>query len=649
MKASMPWKIFVLFPLTLFALSCNSCSPKPESKQPAPPLSQATEKPPAASTLAIAGRMLDDADQATIRGYLQTVQEVKPKKFSVQWSPTVVPVSRDEAIRSLQRINEDGSLFTFASSEPVVAKLAPGRILWIYDIALRRIDSVVNLGEVTLVHTKPVALNEAMPESDIEFDTPTNFADSYGGMRQHLPKKPAPQKTSGLLRHPVFREVAFRANGQDDSKPKEPEQPNPENPDSSNEDEDDYGEVAATQDGYDGTILGFEYSIEYKVSPSRLTYELEARKEDEKGGSPESNEIHRDQRGEYFALLSEERNAVHEEKILAARLAVLDQQLNAAQARAVAVAGKTNTSFNATIIQLRGEKSAAYKEYNKWETEAEQDEADLKKLAAAGALAKKVFYIISDNVDIRFRSKVDLDRSVFSGNIQTAAGSLKEFAANFKNMRGNIEIEFVGRVGEPGSGAVSVPVVNLPIVMNIPVPVEGIPLVVQFASDFMVKVFLAGNHATQHFSTHFQFNGGAGLDSTSKGTTTEGNLSSTPPEVEDKIAMSPGTSGLVLAVQLPRFGLGIGFLGASGMAYMDLVHVLTMTNAPSIATLNPPCHRYTLNSIGSVGVDVSIMPIPFPLIQTIANKALSQRKEVWRAPEWKFIDPDIAMCKLSGD
>ncbi|MGH9496996.1 MAG: hypothetical protein ACRD3B_18510, partial [Candidatus Sulfotelmatobacter sp.] len=62
--------------------------------------------------------MLDGADQATIRAYLQTVQEVTPKKFSVQWSPNVVPVSRDEAVRSLQRINEDGSLFTFASSEP---------------------------------------------------------------------------------------------------------------------------------------------------------------------------------------------------------------------------------------------------------------------------------------------------------------------------------------------------------------------------------------------------------------------------------------------------------------------------------------------------------------------------------------------------
>ena len=58
-------------------------------------------KAPSGSTLGIAGQMLDGADQATIRTYLQTVQDVKPKKFSVQWSPDTVPVSRDEAMRSL--------------------------------------------------------------------------------------------------------------------------------------------------------------------------------------------------------------------------------------------------------------------------------------------------------------------------------------------------------------------------------------------------------------------------------------------------------------------------------------------------------------------------------------------------------------------
>ncbi|HEY1676701.1 MAG TPA: hypothetical protein VGG04_03270 [Candidatus Sulfotelmatobacter sp.] len=668
MKASMPAKTLLLLPLTLFALSCNSCSPKPTPQQQAtPPAAQEAGKSSPASTSAVATPMLDHADQATIRNYLQTVQEVTPKKFSVQWSADTVPVSRDEAMRSLQNINEDGSLYTFASSEPVVAKLAPGRILWIYDIALRRIDSVANLGDLTLVHTKPIALTEALPQSDIEFDTPVNFAAGYGAMRPHLPKQPAPQKTSGMIHSPAYREAALTEGGSDD--PKSKQQPDPENPPPPDPDEDDYGLVAATQNGYTGKIAGFEYSMQYKVSPNRLSYELQARKEEEKSGSPEGNETNRDEREEYFELMDEQRQAVHEEHLSYAQIAQLDQQIDAAnktlgisQGPATAqnppglgpnapppTASPTTARLYNDLKQYYNQKQNAIKEYEKSKKDAEEEEAKMKALASAGALAKQVFFIISDNLDVRFRSKVDLDRSAFSGNIQTAAGSLKQFGAHFKDMKGNIEFEVVARLGQPGNGAVSVPVVNLPVVMNIPVPVDGIPLVVQFAADFMVKLFLAGNHATHHFSTKFQFGGGAGLDSTSAGTTSEGNLSSSEPEVADKEAMSPGTSGLVVAVQLPRFGLGIGFMGASAMAYMDLVHVLTITNSAGVAALNPQCQRFTLDTVGSVGVDVAVMPIPFPLVQSVASHALSQRKEVWRrTPQWKVISPDIAMCRMSS-
>jgi hypothetical protein len=676
MNASIPPKAFLLFPLTLFALSCSSCSPKPAApQQAAPQQAQETGKSSGASASAVAAPMLEGADQATIRTYLQTVQEVKPKKFSVQWSPDTVPVSRDEAIRSLQSINEDGSLYTFISSEPLVAKLRPGRILWIYDIAVRRIDSVSNIGDVTIVHTKPVALNEAMPQADIEFDAPSNFGAAYGALRPHLPKQPAPQKTSGLTQHSLYREAAFEPDGPDERKPKQGEQPDQESPSSDQgEDEDDYGLVAATQDGFNGKVLGFEYSMEYKVSPSRLTYEFEARKEGEGSGSAENNEINRDHRLEYFELVDEQRRDIHEEHAWESRILQLDKEIAAEtqlgnqalgnqQGQGIAQnppalgpnppgpnASPAATKLYNDLKKYYDQKQQAIKEYEKWKAEVEKEDAKIKALAAAGALARRVFYIVSDNLDVRFRSKIDLDRAGFSGNIQTVGGSLKQFAAHFKDMRGNVELEFVGRLGQPGNGAVSVPVVNVPVVMNIPVPVEGIPLVVQFATNFMVKLFLAGNHATQHFTTKFQFGGGAGLDSTSKGTETEGNLSSSEPEVGEKIAMSPGTSGLVLAVQMPRFGLGVGFLGAQGMVYMDLVHVLTMTNSAAVATLNPPCHRYTFDSVGSVGVDFSMVPIPFPLLETVARHAMSQRKEVWRrTPQWKFIDPDIKMCRLGSD
>src|SRR5262249_57577549 len=73
----------------------------------------------------------------------------------------------------------DGATYVFASSEPVVAKLQPGKIVWIWGIAIRRIDRVGQLDDVTVVHTAAVPLSEAMTHADIEFETPLDFSTAY--------------------------------------------------------------------------------------------------------------------------------------------------------------------------------------------------------------------------------------------------------------------------------------------------------------------------------------------------------------------------------------------------------------------------------------------------------------------------------------
>lgn len=70
------------------------------------------------------------------------MKDVEPEVFDVQWNPSTVAVDREAAQRSLEEVSPDRSGFTFLSSEPVVARLHSGNILWIWDLALRRVDSV---------------------------------------------------------------------------------------------------------------------------------------------------------------------------------------------------------------------------------------------------------------------------------------------------------------------------------------------------------------------------------------------------------------------------------------------------------------------------------------------------------------------------
>jgi len=114
--------------------------------------------------------VLRGGDTEALRHYLQTVQELKPTKFEVQWNPATVAIDREAAIRSLRSVSRNGATFVFAASEPEVMKLKPGSILRVRDLALRKVDAVNTEGGLTTVHTAVVSLNEAMPNADIEFE-----------------------------------------------------------------------------------------------------------------------------------------------------------------------------------------------------------------------------------------------------------------------------------------------------------------------------------------------------------------------------------------------------------------------------------------------------------------------------------------------
>jgi hypothetical protein len=125
-----------------------------------------------------------------LRAYLSTVEEIKPKRFEVQWNPATVAIDKVAALRSLRAVSRDGSTLTFASDEPALAKLKPGSILWVWDIAVRKVDSVETFGGVTHVHTSVVTLTEAMPNARIEFEAPVKLQNYYP-QRKVEPPEPA--------------------------------------------------------------------------------------------------------------------------------------------------------------------------------------------------------------------------------------------------------------------------------------------------------------------------------------------------------------------------------------------------------------------------------------------------------------------------
>ncbi|MBS0578010.1 MAG: hypothetical protein JSR36_01960 [Proteobacteria bacterium] len=633
------------------ALGLHGCGRHPSSTPAA--AGSAPLAAPASASTALRGTFVFGADQAALRTYLQNVQEVKPPKFEVEWSKDVVPVSREEALRALRSVNADGSDFVFTSSDPVVQRLQPGKIVWIWGIAIRRIDRLGIFEDGTVVHTSAVPLSEALTRADIEFATPVDFGNAYGVYKPRI-QEPPPRTITRAARPSGFVPVRY---GPDPEPPPQGGPAGAEQPvDPGNQTMEQTAEsdmVAATGNGYTGTVAGFQFSMGYKVSQNTLHLELQGRKADENqpSGSNGSSELQGVAADRFYAFVEEQWHAQQDAKKSYDRVEHLETQiaqieaLKAGRGGDPQLSGMNPQALSTLLSEDEQQKLIAISDYRHAETLAEAARAKARAESARNDELLNLFLMVAENLDVRFRARADLERAALQAAIKLNGGSNAGTSVNFKDLKGTLDLELVARLGQGGNGGVSIPVAHVPVRFNIPVIVGGVPLVVQLGADFLAKIALAGNHAAHHFHAKFQFAGGAGtLASASSQTDSNGAFDDAPAQVEQPTLSSPGVSGTVLAVQIPRLGLGVGVFGIAAVGYVDHVVVLTMTNAAAVATLNPPCTRVTVDRIAHVGADVTTV-MPIPLVEQLLH-ALSWNKEVWRAKQWIRVDPDIKMCRI---
>jgi hypothetical protein len=186
----------------------------------------------------------------------------------------------------------------------------------------------------------------------------------------------------------------------------------------------------------------------------------------------------------------------------------------------------------------------------------------------------------------------------------------------------------------------------VPVQFNVPIPVGGVPFVVQLGSDFLITLSLSGLHASLAVDGQVAFKGDGGLTYAQGKATYDTSFSTSgDPQIGNFQGMSPGVSAVVLAIQLPRVGLGLGVFGVSSVAYMDVVNVVTMTQGGVVgAGLIPACKRMTYNAIGHVGVETNVIPLPFVDTSQVAG-ALTTKKEIFNSTT-KKLDPPIKACEI---
>ncbi|MEO8308494.1 MAG: hypothetical protein ABI616_10710 [Pseudomonadota bacterium] len=625
----MHWKGF--FGLVI-VLGLTGCSRKPES----PPASPASAAP---ALLAQSALVTGDAEG--LRSYLRSVEETPAKRFDVEWNPDVVAVDRASALRSLRGLSPDGATFRFVAGDPAFAELAPGRILFLWGIAVRRVRAVQTVDDELVVTTTEVSLSEMFRNANIEIDYALRPQSPL--VVPHVQAPDAPEAAPAAANRPPraggFMPVRYAAEeppapgggGGISADPPAPADPNAPRP----------GDTVLPL-GLDSWGVkdyhGFDITAKYGPAADGIAFELQARlaqpdlNDDPSGPDQGADKKAGKSVGKDFSKAEEDQRKKTRDDIRA---------------------NKSLTDVEAEAKRQEDAKAAAKSVDKSRKDATDAVRNDVKNLASIIGNGSGL-WDLRIGASGKIKAAATNDTLRVAGNIVIKDSALALMRTDFNHVSGQLALFFIARRGEKSEQWISKGKlkVELPIRFNIPVIVGGLPLMFQVAFNFIAQPALTTKNDSFTARYEIPFNGNATV-TYDKGKVTTGGTMQTLPQVLEAFGNSIGVSAILIAVQAPRLGLGLGLFSASSVGYIDLVSTFTITSGGDLGMFH--CRNHQLVSTVNAGIDTQIaLPLDGwakmlgkPLNSTFEeiSKAASVRQQVYKK-EWYRNEPAIKACEL---
>lgn len=105
---------------------------------------------------------------ADLRGLPGTV-------FDVTYTANTVQVSEEVTAKTLQSVSSDGIVYVFDPSDPLVASLAPGKVMFLRNVSIRRVNAVAPVDGRVAVITERASLTDFIKDGTIQFRVPIHF------------------------------------------------------------------------------------------------------------------------------------------------------------------------------------------------------------------------------------------------------------------------------------------------------------------------------------------------------------------------------------------------------------------------------------------------------------------------------------------
>jgi hypothetical protein len=191
-----------------------------------------------------------------------------------------------------------------------------------------------------------------------------------------------------------------------------------------------------------------------------------------------------------------------------------------------------------------------------------------------------------------------IDAADTSGGITLNGGAVTHTSISIKSLVEHAHVTYTVARGDGSAAGGDPPVFHVPIGLDYTIPGE-IPIYLKVQVGLLVKLGVSSKNAVIH--------GGVDVNTKGSDTITQNGKSTTGSETGDSVSgtildqsdggvppsISLAPSGVVVAVQLPKLGVGLGFTSANGIGYVDLVSSIGQTVGGAIAGMF--CSSYDEN------------------------------------------------------
>ncbi len=236
-----------------------------------------------------------------------------------------------------------------------------------------------------------------------------------------------------------------------------------------------------------------------------------------------------------------------------------------------------------------------------------------------------------------FRIDINVSAQVsgigFGGDMEISAATVRQFRLDAPNLAGRATITGSAAAG-PQATRIPITALQVPMSVQIPFPVYGIPFTVGIDAEAKVELMFTSRDASVSgsFDAHFDGHGGMGVNNGSLTATGAFNQ-----DWEDPLAAVEGTSitatSMIVTIQFPKVSLGVGIALARASAYLEADYIFAPT--VSGATNFTPCRAEPVSLTIKAGVAAEFLGHEFGSHEVqIAQKSI--------AP----YDPPVAVCRI---